>query len=192
MTTEIHSTSSGQAQAAERPTDPVLEQARKAKLRHAFWLAGQVAAACRRKPGLEQLLYNILEEEVKALTRKGLVHELAVRLAGLPTRESLTDYSAIELGKYCTEVRSFLKDAGWELPRRRSGSEQSFAELVQVVCHYAGRAMQELGWSERHFHHVFVPHQLGGRREIRTVEDAKAVLGGLKGALRHSSKKERE
>lgn len=173
--------------------DATVEQARKAKLRHAFYLArlacDEMVNDSPRGAVLYKLLLHGSDFPPDGINPKSILVTLANAWQITP-KTRLSDFSAIEISKLTHELRNFLREAGIAIPpvgRRREQAEldapasrQTLAVVYDLVA--------QLDWSAKRLEAFIVRRRLcGGRRMIHTERDARAVLYGLKGILRHNS-----
>ena len=177
----------------EKPKlDAVAERARKKKLGHAHVLAAAIfqhyMSEVMHKPQSAVLAYSRSQELGEF--QRALILKTAGEL-GFPVK-SRAELSPMQLGAICTALRRQMKEKGIPIPRsgKKHGRKPDRDALVtdeqmQLIYDLAGQCMTAHGWTEQTFAR-FLQRQLGGRREIRTVADADAVLFGLKGVLRHT------
>ena len=176
----------------EKPKlDAVAERARKKKLGHVHVLAQAlfdhfIAKQCH----VDVSCVDSSGRRVLQDFQKSLILEAAARL-GFPV-QSRAELSPMQLGAICTRLRERMEVEGIPIPRsgkkrgRKPDSDAAATdEQMQLIYDLAGQCMTAHGWTEQTFAR-FLQRQLGGRREIRSVADANAVLFGLKGVLRHT------
>ena len=172
----------------EKPPDSPLEQARKAKLKHAFWLARFALGVAAKRPEIRHLLLQAaglyMHDVMDRLpNEKHLLVSLAQKWE-IKFSDHLSHFSPVDIARLVHEFRKFLHEAQVGLPRMRTKDRdpnrlpegEMLAKILDLIA--------DLGWSEERFEQ-FCRKQLKGRATLRTEADARSVYFGLKGVRRH-------